>query len=113
MDGIESFEDTAEYVITKLDAESFPILKRLYAILLTFPVSTADCERGFSSMNLIKNKKRTRMKKFLESLMQIYTSEGNRMKELDLAELSKVLAHGTWKRGGKKWASDQYMMAMV
>tara|TARA_B100000809_G_C14656774_1_gene358042 strand:- start:8 stop:355 length:348 start_codon:yes stop_codon:yes gene_type:complete len=110
---LKTFEEVAEYGITKIDPESYPILKRLFAILLTFPVSTADCERGFSKMNLIKNKKRTRMKQILESLMLIYTSDENHMKKIDLRELSKVLAHRLWKRDGKKWASDQYMMSMI
>ena len=53
------------------------------------------------------------MKAILKSLMEIYTSDSNRLQKLDLAELSKVLAYNLWKKDGKKWASDQYMMSVV
>ena len=36
--------------------EQFPQMLRLLTIALTIPVSSVDCERGFSKQNLIKTK---------------------------------------------------------
>jgi hypothetical protein len=50
----------------------FPNLINLMYILLTIPVSTVDCERGFSRMNLIKTKLRNRLRAdHLDQLMRI------------------------------------------
>jgi hypothetical protein len=38
----------------------YPTLSKLAAISLTLPISTADCERGFSTMNRIKTDPRNR-----------------------------------------------------
>ena len=40
----------------------YPCISRLASIALTLPVSTADCERGFSTMNRIKTSPRNRLK---------------------------------------------------
>ena len=42
--------------------ETYPNMVTLITLALTMPVSTADCERGFSKHNLIKNKTRARLK---------------------------------------------------
>ncbi len=41
--------------------ESVPIVCELAVILLTVPVSSVECERGFSRQNLIKTKLRNRL----------------------------------------------------
>lgn len=41
--------------------ERFPLLSKLLSIVAVLPVSTASCERGFSTMNFVKNKYRTSM----------------------------------------------------
>ena len=52
--------------------ESFPVLGKLLVVTLTLPVSTVDCERGFSEMKITKTELRNRMKKeTLASLMRI------------------------------------------
>ena len=40
----------------------YPCISRLANIALTLPVSTADCEREFSTMNRIKTNPRNRLK---------------------------------------------------
>ena len=43
-------------------AEVYPNMLSLVTLALTMPVSTADCERGFSKHNLIKTRIRARLK---------------------------------------------------
>ena len=42
--------------------EQFPQMLRLLTIALTIPVSSVDCDRGFSKQNLIKTKIRAKLK---------------------------------------------------
>lgn len=49
--------------------ESYPSLLRLADILLTIPLSSVDCERGFSRLNLIKTKNRDLSFEMLDNLM--------------------------------------------
>ena len=42
--------------------EQFPQMLKLLTIALTVPVSSVDCERGFSKQNLIKTKIRAKLK---------------------------------------------------
>ena len=50
----------------------FPNLGKLRAIALVIPMSTADCERGFSSLNRIKTDLQNRLSyKILNALMTI------------------------------------------
>lgn len=52
--------------------DRFPHLTNLLSIVLTLPVSTSSCERGFITMNTIKNKLRSNLKQeSLNSLMFI------------------------------------------
>ena len=52
--------------------DSFPELAKLAAAALVVPMSTADCERGFSSMNRIKTELRNSLKtETLDYLMRI------------------------------------------
>lgn len=64
----------------------FPILGNLLSIVATIPVSTASCERGFSTMNVIKHKLRTRLLvKNLNDLMLI-SLNGPAIKDFDPAK---------------------------
>ena len=49
----------------------YSLLLRLYTILVLLPYSTADCERGFSTMNDIKFGTRNRLGTILFDLMLI------------------------------------------
>ena len=50
----------------------YPNITKLLTIALTLPVSTVDCERGFSRHNLIKTRLRSRLlTKYFSTLMKI------------------------------------------
>lgn len=52
--------------------DRFPYLANLLAIVVTLPISRSSCERGFSTMNIIKNKLRSNLKQdSMNSLMFI------------------------------------------
>ena len=52
--------------------ELFPHTLTLLSIALTIPVSSVDCERGFSKQNLIKTKMRAKLKtENVSTLMKI------------------------------------------
>ena len=64
--------------------EAFSELHRIVLIACTLPVSSAECERNFSSMKLIKNELRSVMKQErLDSLMMLGIHRERREK-LDL-----------------------------
>ena len=65
--------------------EAFSELHRIVLIASTLPVSTAECERNFSSMKLIKNELRSVMKQErLDSLMMLgIHQEGGEKLDLD------------------------------
>ncbi|XP_070587501.1 zinc finger protein 862-like [Erythrolamprus reginae] len=52
------------------NTERFPVLGNLLSIVAVLPVSTSCCERGFSLMNMVKNKFRSRMQE--ESLSDLF-----------------------------------------
>ena len=51
--------------------EAFSELRRIVLIACTLPVSSAECERNFSSMKLIKNDFRSVMKQERLDLMML------------------------------------------
>ena len=54
----------------------YPTLSKLASITLTLPVSTADCERGFSTMNRIKTNPRNRLMTTTLDMLIRLSSEG-------------------------------------
>ena len=62
--------------------EAFSELHHIVLIACILPVSTAECERNFSSMKLIKNELRSVMKR-LDSLMMLGIHQ-ERGEKLDL-----------------------------
>lgn len=65
--------------------ELFPIVAAAAGRLITAPVSTADCERGFSRQNLIKTDVRSCLKPTtLENLMRLSINSGK--EEMDYEE---------------------------
>lgn len=65
--------------------ELFPIVAAAAGRLITVPVSTADCERGFSRQNLIKTDVRSCLKPTtLENLMRLSINSGK--EEMDYEE---------------------------
>lgn len=66
---MHSFDDVVQFVLRE---QQFGLLSRLLDICATFQASSADCERGFSLMNAIKNKARNRLQtEHLDMLMRI------------------------------------------
>ena len=58
-----SIQGMAKKLLTSSEMqEQFPQTLRLLTLALTIPVSTVDCERGFSKQNLIKTKIRAKLK---------------------------------------------------
>lgn len=58
-------------------ANMFPKVTSLYEFVATLPLSTADCERGFSLMNIVKTDLRNRLSiKHLSNLMLINLEGG-------------------------------------
>ena len=54
----------------------YPTLSLLASITLTLPLSTADCERGFSTMNRIKTDSRNRLKTITLDMLIRLSTEG-------------------------------------
>jgi hypothetical protein len=68
--GLEKEE--SDYLMGTTCKEQYPNLFKLFKIVGCIPVSTVDCERGFSRQNLIKTKLRNRLRHdHLDQLMRI------------------------------------------
>ena len=99
------FSDLSNWVLTSFQDCEFPLTKQFMSIILVLPFCTADCERAFSSMNLIKSKLRNRMKEILNSLMIIFNRD--KTKPVRITKLSKKIARSVWKYNKEKpWSSD-------
>ena len=89
-------------VLSKLSTNStmhqmYPELTKLAQICLIIPVSTADCERGFSAMARVKTKLRNQMKNSTLNHSLRILIEGPPIEEFDF---EKVL--NTWKEHGHR-----------
>lgn len=61
-------------------------------MLIVLPVSTADCERGFSNQNLIQTSLRnSRSTTILQNVMKI-SKDGPSIEEMDFSSAFKVWA---------------------
>ena len=70
-------------VIADQYSDEFPELLKLSQIALLIPVTTADCERGFSYQNNIKVKSRARLSSSnVDQLMKVYLN-GEHYKSFD------------------------------
>ena len=77
---VQDFSSTVEDMQTLASDETlsslYPSFSKLSAVALVLPVSTADCERGFSTLKRIKTAPRNRLKtETLDMLIRI-SSEG-------------------------------------
>ena len=76
-------------LISKHNKEQFPHLIQLAHACMAIPVTSATCERGFSTQNRIKTKHRNRMKtKRLDVLMRI-SEEGPPIDNYDFSRSAK------------------------
>ena len=76
----------------------YPTLSKLASIALIVPVSTADCERGFSTMNRIKTDPRNRLKMTtLDKLIRL-SSEGPELDEFNFERAAMLWASKSNRR---------------
>lgn len=81
---------------------TFPNLLKLAKIALVTPLSTADCERGFSNQNLVFSKRRTSLSgENLNKLLTILT-EGEPLEKFDFDACLRVYARQKQRRLLKK-----------
>ena len=108
-----NFEDLSKYILQKLNQKDFPLLHFFISIILVLPFCTADCERSFSAMNLIKSDLRNKLKEILNDLMIIYTREKER--KVDLQQLAKKVVRNVWKytKNSTFSASEEYKMNFI
>jgi len=82
-----------------LNSEHYPLLSELYSFFMVVPLTTVDCERVFSTMNLIKTDRRSRLLiDNLNSLMLI-SILGPETNDDDL--ILRSIDH--WKRKGRRY----------
>ena len=68
----------------------FPNLHKLAVIALVIPISSADCERGFSALKRIKTRLRNRLSnRILNNLLKI-SIEGPEIKDFDFEKAADV-----------------------
>ena len=79
-----SVAELCKLVITS-HSETYPGMAALAAIALTIPVSSVDCERGFSRQNLIKTKLRNCLKDNTLHRLILLSVEGPPIAEFDFA----------------------------
>jgi len=89
-----SFQELSSFILTKLKDTGFPLLHFFISLILVLPFSTADCERSFSAVNLIKNDLRNRLKEILNDLMLIYTINRDKNVKIDMKKLAKKSCSG-------------------
>jgi hypothetical protein len=63
----------------------YPHLATLYRLVLTLPVTSASCERSFSTLKLVKNHLRTVMTQDRLSDLMVIAVESDRAKKTDLS----------------------------
>ena len=83
LDGVYKHLCAEEFKHLGLQAQ-YPLLTKLYAIALTVPMSTAEVERIFSQLSLIKTNHRNRMKE--ETLQKLLNVKLN-MKKVNLNDI--------------------------
>ena len=89
---IEVFEYLHQLSVGSND---YSLVHELYSILVVLPYSTAECERGFSTMNDIKSDTRNRLDDILVYLMFIAMC-GDSF-EFDYDTLGAYVAKEIWK----------------
>ena len=75
-------------IIYKFHKDSFPNLLKLAAVALTLPIHTADCERGFSLQNNLKNCQRNRLLPERLDTLMVILAEGPPLQEFQVAYYS-------------------------
>lgn len=97
-----SVAELCKLVITS-HSETYPGMAALAAIALTIPVSSVDCERGFSRQNLIKTKLRNCLKDNTLHRLILLSVEGPPIAEFDF-----VLAMNKWTNAKNRRIFQMY-----
>ena len=82
-------------IIYKFHKALFPNLLKLAAVELTLPIHTADCERGFSLQNNLKNCQRNTLQAERLDTLMVISAEGPPLQEFP------------FERGLIKWKGDK------
>ena len=70
--------------------EIFPNLHKLAVIALVIPMSSADCERGFSALKRIKTRLRNRLSNRILNNLLMISIEGPELKDFDFEKAADV-----------------------
>lgn len=85
------FKEMCRMVLTdKSVTDSYPNVCLLLKVCLILPVSSADCERGFSRYNLIKTKPRNRLDPATVNTLMMLTADTPSLQNMDQVEFSKA-----------------------
>jgi hypothetical protein len=98
-----TFKAFAEFIFKSEALRSvFPNFSKLLHIAVIIPLSTADCERGFSKLKLIKTDRRNRLSaQTLEALMLI-SIEGPDPSSFDFSAAVR-----SWLEGGRRLLTEE------
>ena len=81
----KTLQDVANGILTRRSVpDLFPAVGKLYSRAATLPVSTADCERAFSTMNRVKTDLRNRLKTTTLERLMFNSLEGPSRDQFDL-----------------------------
>ena len=110
----KNFPEMVKYILTSTSHEALKHLHFFVSVILVMPFTTADCERSFSAMNLIKTDSRNRLGDILNELMLLYDMTSEETEKIDIKKLAEQVA-GSWtydKTDKTPW-SEAYGMCMV
>ena len=68
----------------------FPNLHKLAVIALVIPMSSADCERGFSALKRIKTRLRNRLSNRILNHLLTISIEGPKLEEFDFEKAADI-----------------------
>ena len=93
MDGIDSLNEITSFLCDR--KSDYPLLSFLFQVYMVLPTSTADVERGFSKMNVIKSNQRNKLGEVLIHclLISLYGSSF----EWDWKTMGHYVAKKVWK----------------
>ena len=92
----KNFPEMAKFILTSTSYEALKHLHFLVSVILAIPFTTADCERSFSAMNLIKKNSCNKLGEILNELMLLYDMTSDESEKIDIKKLAEKVA-GSWK----------------
>ena len=102
-------QELSSFILTKLKDTDFPLLHFFISLIVVLPF-TADCERSFSAMNLIKNDLRNRLTQIFNDLMLIYR---DKIVKIDMKKLAKKVVRDVWKYTKPSTFSEDYQRQLI